>query len=215
MFQRISIILLISLLLVQTALAQSAEVYNLTIEGQVTNANTGVPKAFVNVSLKTNQGEQMTVQADGTGHFTMIGVVRGDSGQLFVKSAFAENVVFGQMSLSWSAGGYGDKHLAADLVVGNDGEMTVKDGGTEAPLPNEPATGGPTLPTVTPSIAQTNTPPSSTPPGAATPEPAEEETGGGNGLVIVLGVIGLLMGVALIGGGVWWLKKGKQDGSSR
>lgn len=181
--------------------------YNLSIEGKVTDKD-GNPGAVMSVILRTDTGEVFETETDITGKFLLEASTNSEQGMITVKSAFNEDMIYGQMALTWAAGGGGEKKLVADLVMDKDGEMTVQGGGTEFPLPDEPGNDEiqselPSLPTATPP-ATVDVTTTVVLPVDATPSPTPSEDNGATMVVVV--VMGIL-GVSLTIGGILFVFK--------
>lgn len=181
--------------------------YNLSIEGKVTDKD-GNPGAVMSVILRTDAGEVFETETDITGKFLLEASTNSEQGMISVKSAFNEDMIYGQMALTWAAGGGGEKKLVADLVMNKDGRMTVQGGGTEFPLPDEPGNDEiqselPSLPTATPPATDITT--TVVLPVDATPSPAPDGDNDATTMVVIV-VMGIL-GVSLTIGGILFVFK--------
>lgn len=176
--------------------------YRLVIEGQVYREQMG-PAMNTPVLLTTSLGETLKTKTDGNGFFTLTGEVMADGGSLEVRSGAVSTVSFGQMSVTWAAGGPGDKFLTVNLLTDGD---TLWSDATEPPYP-APLPGEEEPPTPTPWGLPTTAPtPAPTPVlagGDAAPTPPVNEAADSLGWsgVVLLGLIGL-GAVGLLGAGL-------------
>lgn len=186
--------------------------YSLVIEGRVTRQG-GAPGMLKPVVLTTALGETLETKTDADGYFTLTGSVEADGGLLEVRSGAVSEISFGQMAVTWAAGGPGEKRLTVNLIT--DGKKLWSDA-TEppypAPLPGETIVGDapPIAPSTAPPVAlPTTTPPTATPvPSPEPPEPAGERSATWVVVALLVGV-GLIAGLALLAGGLLLLRRNK------
>lgn len=177
--------------------------YNLTVEGLVMRGET--PSIYKTVVLTTSAGETLEGQTDHTGRFRLTGTVTGDSGTLEIKS-MSDIISYGSVPLTWSAGGPGEKYLTANLVT--DG---VKLNAVGSELPPTPTSFFDEY-TETPAVDNTpvTAPNDELMTVTATPVPLQEQpkSSGVDLLMVILLILGILLGVGLLGGGIYFLKRG-------
>ncbi|MCG3211843.1 MAG: hypothetical protein FOGNACKC_05489 [Anaerolineae bacterium] len=180
--------------------------YSLVIEGRVTRQG-GAPGMLKPVALTTALGETLETKTDADGYFTLTGSVEADGGLLEVRSGAVADISFGQMAVTWAAGGPGEKRLTVNLIT--DGKKLWSDA-TEppypAPLPGETIAGGKT-PAAPPVTLPTTTPPTATP--VPQPEPPAGERSATWVVVALLVGVGLIAGLALLAGGLLLLRRNK------
>ncbi len=199
-------LLLIVLFLFSPAVLAQGGPYNLTIEGAV-RRNSGTPAAYKTVILTTTANEILKTETDWEGRFTLTGAVTGDSGVLEVKSESGVTS-FGSVAVTWAAGGPGDKYLTANLST--DG-TALEATGSELPPTSTPSlfeVTPATLPTATvvnnrdapPALSDNNSP--------TAPSPTLDD-GGSNLFLLLILSLGGLIGLGLIGGGVFYLVRNR------
>jgi len=181
--------------------------YRLVIEGQVYRDQMG-PALNTPVLLSTSLGETLKTKTDGNGFFTLTGEVMADDGTLEVRSGAVSTVSFGEMSVTWAAGGPGDKFLTVDLLTDGD---TLWSDATEPPYP-APLPGEAEPPTPTPWVLPTTAPtPAVMDAGAVAPTPespgeTDELPGWVSGVMCLIG----LGAAGLLGAGVFLLISERQ-----
>ncbi len=205
MLRRTVVMLSFILLLLcpQAALGQAGP-YELVIEGEVRRSG-GAAATMNPVILTTPLGETLTGKTDMTGRFVITGTVTADAGVLEVRTP-GETTSFGQMNVTWAAGGPGLKNLVINLTTdGHDLRAEGSEPPYPAPLPGEtaaePVTPTPVaLATAAPDVAPAEEENLTSTPGVEAEIQPESSGGWWVGLMLIL--VGLLAGGGIIIGGI-------------